>query len=119
MECLQSGEFMHVSNAITVLREISSAYPLASVDPTAGAQLQQVMDSLCQTEKRGDLLVLARSYQATLKKREPFWAAPAVPQHVKVRVMLVFNGHRFREFTSATTNRPICEGFPCAVLRPC
>lgn len=61
MECLRSGEFMHVYNSIVVLKEILEVFPLVSVND-AGASINQAMDDLIETEARGDLKVLARSY---------------------------------------------------------
>ncbi|KAF9534975.1 transcription factor/nuclear export subunit protein 2-domain-containing protein [Crepidotus variabilis] len=72
VECLQSREFMHVYNSIVVLKEILDVFPLASVNDT-GTHINAAMDRLVETEARGDLKVLARSYSASLKKKEVDW----------------------------------------------
>lgn len=72
-ECIQTGEFMHVYNAIIVMKEILPVFPLAAVFDT-GASLDSAIDRLLETEERGDLKILGRAYSAALKKREPKWA---------------------------------------------
>jgi THO complex subunit 2 len=61
IECVQTGEFMHVYNAIIVLKEMLPVFPLASVTDTGGA-LDTAMDKLLETEERGDLKILGRAY---------------------------------------------------------
>jgi hypothetical protein len=80
---------MHVYNAIIVLKEILSVFPLGPVVET-GASLDRAMDEFIEREERGDLKILARayvasslsvhllyssisSYSASLKKRESLW----------------------------------------------
>ncbi|PFH52601.1 hypothetical protein AMATHDRAFT_74079 [Amanita thiersii Skay4041] len=77
IECVQTGEFMHVYNAIIVLKEVLPVFPLASVTDT-GAAIDTAMDKLLETEERGDLKILGRAYSASLKKREPLWSIPKV-----------------------------------------
>lgn len=60
IECIQTGEFMHVYNSIVVLKEILDVFPLMSVNE-AGVGINAAMDCLIETEDRGDLKVLARS----------------------------------------------------------
>lgn len=92
---------MHVYNAIIILKEIISVFPLADVI-NVGAEIDAVMNNLIETEDRGDLKILARayaisaysassrnslathSYSASLKKRESLWLGPK--QVTKVRV---------------------------------
>ncbi|KAK0490679.1 transcription factor/nuclear export subunit protein 2-domain-containing protein [Armillaria novae-zelandiae] len=65
IDSIETGEFMHVYNAILVLKEI--------------LPLNHAMEKFLENEKRGDLMILGRAYAATLKKREPFWLPPKVP----------------------------------------
>ena len=65
---------MHVYNAIIVLKEILPVFPLAYVGLDTGSQLDAALEKLLEKEERGDLKILARAYQAGLKKREPLWA---------------------------------------------
>lgn len=65
---------MHVYNAIIVLKEIITVFPLAEVTDT-GAALDITMDRFLETEERGDLKINSYfRYSASLKKRETFWA---------------------------------------------
>ncbi|TFY81790.1 hypothetical protein EWM64_g2223 [Hericium alpestre] len=85
-ECIQTGEFMHVYNAIIVLKEILPVFPLANVAESLGMHLNQVMIAFLEKEKRGDLKILGKAYHASLLKRESYWASPksAVPKPVSV-----------------------------------
>jgi THO complex subunit 2 len=60
IECIQTGEFMHVYNSIVVLKEILDVFPLISVNE-AGVGINAAVDRLIETEDRGDLKILARS----------------------------------------------------------
>ncbi|TFK29236.1 hypothetical protein FA15DRAFT_664153 [Coprinopsis marcescibilis] len=75
-ECIQTGEFMHVYNAIIVLNQLESVFPFADITVGA-ADLDAALDRFLETEARPDLTNLARSYSALLKKREAQWKQPA------------------------------------------
>jgi len=60
IDCIQTKEFMHVYNAIVVLKEILDVFPLASVGE-AGVGIHAAVERLVETETRGDLKILARS----------------------------------------------------------
>ncbi|KAF9076495.1 transcription factor/nuclear export subunit protein 2-domain-containing protein [Rhodocollybia butyracea] len=90
VECVQTGEFMHVYNAIIVLKEILPFFPLSAVSQETGPQLDKIMDQFLEKEERGDLKILGRAYSASLKKREQFWTSIKVPTK-----------------PAATTSRPI------------
>ncbi|KAG1857214.1 transcription factor/nuclear export subunit protein 2-domain-containing protein [Suillus tomentosus] len=75
LSCIETTEFMHVYNAIIVLKEILPVFPLAAVGD-AGPAIDTVMEKFLEKEERGDLKILGRAYSASLKKREPFWAVP-------------------------------------------
>ncbi|KAL1944225.1 hypothetical protein VTO73DRAFT_3410 [Trametes versicolor] len=76
IECVESGEFMHIYNAIVVLKEILPVFPVAAVTEYGGVMLERAMERFLEKEERGDLKILGRAYYAGLKKREPIWAAP-------------------------------------------
>jgi THO complex subunit 2 len=59
-DCIQTGEFMHVYNAIIVLKEILPVFPLASVGDV-GASLDIAIHDLLEREERGDLKILGRA----------------------------------------------------------
>ncbi|KAJ3922736.1 transcription factor/nuclear export subunit protein 2-domain-containing protein [Lentinula edodes] len=73
IDCIQTAEFMHVYNAIIVLKEILPFFPLSAVSQETGPQLDRVMDLFLEKEERGDLKILGRAYSASLKKREQLW----------------------------------------------
>ncbi|OBZ76414.1 THO complex subunit 2 [Grifola frondosa] len=81
VDCIESGEFMHVYNAIIVLKEILPVFPVAAVNEFSGPTLARAMERLLEKEERGDLKILARAYFASLKKREPIWLASSA--HMK------------------------------------
>lgn len=60
LDCIQTGDFMHVYNAIIVLKEILPVFPLAAVTDI-GPVLDQVMQSFLEKEERGDLKILGRA----------------------------------------------------------
>ena len=78
--CIETGEFMHVYNAIVVMKEILPVFPVASVHDSAGVQVDAVIEKFLKEEERADLKILGMSYQAGLKKREPLWALPTKPK---------------------------------------
>jgi THO complex subunit 2 len=73
---------MHVYNAVLVMKEIITVFPLADVT-TVGPEIFAVVEKLAETETRSDLKMLATAYAHTLKKREPFWAGAKAPSKVR------------------------------------
>ena len=63
-DCIQTNEFMHVYNAIIVLKEILPVFPLSAVIDLTGPPLNQVIETFIEKEERGDLKILARAYVA-------------------------------------------------------
>lgn len=61
VDCIQTGEFMHVYNTLFVLKELLPVFPLASVMDRIGPGLFQQIEHLVEKEERGDLKVLAQS----------------------------------------------------------
>lgn len=61
IDCIQTGEFMHVYNAIIVMKEILDVFPMASVNEHSGSNINAAIDRFLETEERGDLKILARS----------------------------------------------------------
>ncbi|KAF7978302.1 hypothetical protein HWV62_899 [Athelia sp. TMB] len=78
LDCIRAGDFMHVYNAIIVLKEILPVFPLAECTEV-GPVLDQVMQTFLEKEERGDLKILGRAYAASLKKRENLWAVARPP----------------------------------------
>lgn len=60
LDCIQAGDFMHVYNAIIVLKEILPVFPLAAVCDI-GPILDRIMQTFLEKEERGDLKILGRA----------------------------------------------------------
>ncbi|KAF6762809.1 transcription factor/nuclear export subunit protein 2-domain-containing protein [Ephemerocybe angulata] len=73
IECIKTGEFMRVYNAIVVLKEILPVFPRSDCT-TKGPELQAAVENLIATEQRSDLKILARAYAAGLAKLENLWS---------------------------------------------
>ena len=58
--CIETGEFMHVYNAIVVLKEILPVFPL-SITGSKGFRVFAAITSLLEKEERGDLKILAKA----------------------------------------------------------
>jgi hypothetical protein len=67
------GEFMHVSNAIIVLKEILPVFPLGIINSNTGRFLDDALQKLLANEKRGDIKILATSYQGQLRMAKKEW----------------------------------------------
>lgn len=61
IECVESGEFMHIYNAIVVLKEILPVFPVAAVTEYGGVMLERAMERFLEKEERGDLKILGRA----------------------------------------------------------
>ncbi|KAI0650660.1 transcription factor/nuclear export subunit protein 2-domain-containing protein [Trametes meyenii] len=106
VECIESGEFMHIYNAIVVLKEILPVFPVASVSEFAGASLARSVERFLEKEERGDLKILGRAYYASLKKREPVWAVPH--PHPKVACVSFARGATFLNYSSHIASACVC-----------
>ncbi|KAI0750889.1 transcription factor/nuclear export subunit protein 2-domain-containing protein [Daedaleopsis nitida] len=78
-QAIDSGEFMHVYNAIIVLKEILPVFPIAAITGVTGMSLSRTIEKFVEKEERGDLKIIGRAYQASLKKRESLWAVQPPP----------------------------------------
>lgn len=74
---MSNGEFMHVSNSILVLKEILPVFPLGMIQASAGQFLDDTLQNLLSEEKRGDIKLLATSYQGQLRLAKREWAGPS------------------------------------------
>ncbi|KIW70658.1 hypothetical protein PV04_02903 [Phialophora macrospora] len=68
-KCLTSSEYMHVRNAISVLRAISGVYPAVNWH---GTGLQKAVDKLRDSDKE-DLKVSSQALLGALHRREKAW----------------------------------------------
>lgn len=70
-KCLQSPEYMHVRNAISILRAISGVFPMVAVH---GRALQRLVDQLRESD-REDLKIASLALLSTLNRRQKEWVA--------------------------------------------
>ena len=71
--CITSGEYMHIRNAIIILKAIHQHFP--AVNWIGRDQLTCVTE-LSRTETREDLKIAATSLLGNLKRREKQWMLP-------------------------------------------
>lgn len=71
-KCLGLPEYMHVRNAISVLRSISAVFPVVNAH---GAGLQKAVDKLHDSDKE-DLKVSSQALLGALHRREKLWMDP-------------------------------------------
>jgi len=71
--CLNSGEFMHIRNAILILKAVSPQYPIVNWH---GNKIKEAVTTLKEMETREDMKLLALSLLATLNRGEPSWILP-------------------------------------------
>jgi THO complex subunit 2 len=69
-ECLNSGDYTKIRNAINLLKAVSPIFP--KID-TLGKSLYQIIKNMSETESRGDLKLAATSLLGDFKKSEKFW----------------------------------------------
>ncbi|KAI0729395.1 transcription factor/nuclear export subunit protein 2-domain-containing protein [Fomitopsis betulina] len=85
VQCIDSGEFMNVYNAIIVLKEVLPVFPIGIVNKDSGTAINNQMEKFIEKETRGDLKILGRAYMASFKKRESVWKRPDGPPPPKER----------------------------------
>ncbi len=71
--CLTSGEYMHIRNAIIVLKAVHQHFPMVN---WTGQQIVASVTALSKTEVRGDLKLAATSLLGDLRRREKEWVLP-------------------------------------------
>ncbi|KIW16592.1 hypothetical protein PV08_03780 [Exophiala spinifera] len=76
-KCLGSPEYMHVRNAISILRTISAVYPAVNFH---GTGLQKAVDKLRDSDKE-DLKVSSQALLGALHRREKVWSDPQAFRH--------------------------------------
>ena len=71
-QCLTSPEYMHIRNAISILRSVAQVYPTLNFH---GTGLQKAVDKLRESDKE-DLKVASAALLGALHHREKSWMAP-------------------------------------------
>ncbi|MCJ1379290.1 THO complex subunit 2 [Xylographa soralifera] len=103
--CFTGGEYMHIRNAIVILRAIHIQFPV--INWMGQAQVATITE-LSRVEKREDLKIAATSLLGNLRRREKDWVLPQAFSLNKAAV----NGTNGTQSTSAkpTTPQPESEG---------
>ncbi|CUA76847.1 THO complex subunit 2 [Rhizoctonia solani] len=73
VECLESGEAMHIRNAIIVLTEVLPVFPVKEISHNAGPAIINGVRQLLEKETRPDLFNMAQSYHGQLNGRRSHW----------------------------------------------
>lgn len=71
--CFESGEYMHIKNAIIILKAVHQVFPAVNF---MGREMYSQVEKLSQEEKRQDLKLTAMSLLGALKSREKSWVLP-------------------------------------------
>ena len=71
--CLSSHEYMHIRNAIILLRAINTSFPAVNF---MGIKLLEDIKMLGDAEAREDLKLAAKSLYGSLKRRDKEWMFP-------------------------------------------
>jgi THO complex subunit 2 len=60
-QCLSSDEYIHIHNAIVILKEVLEEFPISSVNTATGNWIYTTIESCHSNEKRQDLQILIAS----------------------------------------------------------
>ncbi|TKA64426.1 hypothetical protein B0A49_07719 [Cryomyces minteri] len=71
--CFSGGEYMHIRNAIIVLKAVHQSFPVVNF---MGKSIFESVTELSESEKREDLKLAATSLLGDLKRREKAWVLP-------------------------------------------
>ncbi|KAJ5795032.1 THO complex component (Rlr1) [Penicillium paradoxum] len=71
--CLNSGEYMHIRNAISVLKAVVQHFPAVN---WIGRDILHCVDSLSKNDERDDVKIPAASLIGDLNRREKKWMLP-------------------------------------------
>jgi THO complex subunit 2 len=71
--CLDSGEYMHIRNAISVLKAVVQHFPAVN---WIGRDIRNCVDNLSKNDERDDVKIPAASLIGDLNRREKKWMLP-------------------------------------------
>lgn len=71
--CLTGGEYMHIRNAINILKAVYLQFPVVNWN---GRDQVAALTELSKSEKREDIRIAATSLLGNLKRREKHWMLP-------------------------------------------
>ncbi|KAG8687459.1 THO complex subunit 2 [Ceratobasidium sp. 394] len=75
VDCLLSGEAMHIRNAIIVLTEVLPVFPMKEISHNSGPAIINAVRELLEKETRPDLFNMTQSYHGQLNSRRSQWEA--------------------------------------------
>ena len=102
--CISSGEFMHIRNAINILKAVHQVFP--AVNWMGQTQVTSITE-ISKSDPREDLKVAATSLLGSLKRREKSLVIPQAFQcvsNVNVTIPLIFADTRQSEAVPNGTN---------------
>lgn len=79
--CFQSGEYMHIRNAIIVLKAITQHFPVVNF---MGNKMVEEITKISKDDPRGDLKLSAMSLIGNLRRLEKAWVLPQAFRIVSV-----------------------------------
>ncbi|KAI5299212.1 THO complex subunit 2, partial [Ascosphaera atra] len=71
--CLTSGEYMHIRNAISIMKAVAHSFPAVT---WMGTEMRNMVNSLKTTDSRDDVKIPAASLIGDLNRRESKWISP-------------------------------------------
>ena len=84
--CFESGEYMHIRNAIVVLRAVFQTFPAITF---MGTKMVSLVEKIGKEDNRGDLKLAAMSLLGNLKRMEKTWIMPQAFHLVSVDTSLL------------------------------
>lgn len=82
--CFRSGEYMHIRNAIVVLKCIHQHFPAVNF---MGSKMVEEITRISKEDERGDLKLAAMSLIGNLKRMEKTWMLPQAFRIVSIDIM--------------------------------
>ena len=101
--CLVSGEYMHIRNAINILKATCQYFP--AVNWMGQGQVSSITE-LSRSESRVDLKIAATSLLGNLKKREKDWVLPQAFSLVSTETSQVLENSSHTPKNESSTNGP-------------
>ena len=101
--CISSGEYMHIRNAINILKATCQYFP--AVNWMGQGQVSSITE-LSKSESRVDLKIAATSLLGNLKKREKDWVLPQAFSLVSIEISQVSENASNSPKNESSTNGP-------------
>lgn len=101
--CISSGEYMHIRNAINILKATCQFFP--AVNWMGQGQVSSITE-LSRSESRVDLKIAATSLLGNLKKREKDWVLPQAFSLVSTETSQLLENSSHTPKNESSTNGP-------------